>query len=379
MGSFDLKVGAKTLKLDTDGHVYEGENLIGGWATGTGNKILISYTDAGTDAVEVGWSFNTKNQLEISQAGQVIATLKASQEGIPTFSLDNNVLCVDPDGDMMFSFKLSCQYGLDGQGNLVVLINDQRSVIDGYISDTQSRFNFQFVDGDMKLYPSSLIFSGGWKRQDGEDKKVILSFALADPGLQIDGAALVLPSEVQVDPKKNHLAMVYFKNGKQRSLQFAGTLEVGRDLTLRFRIADVKEAGLRSTQIEIATTFLFDKVEGTLKLAVGKITNAADRSQVLEIGGKVSAKFKSGRVDWDFSYRKSTSGTGESVVKLATVLAFEGDKTKFMVKYTRDGKSYALDVTAQYSTAKLDGIVGVKVESGGDAGKVVSAFIGISW
>lgn len=379
MSSFDLKVGAKTLKLDTDGHVFDGENLIGGWSTGTGNKILLTYADAGAEAVDVTWAFNKKNQLEISQAGKVIITLAATQAGIPTFSLENNVLRVDPDGDMMFTFMLNCLYGLDEKGNLIVSINGQSSVIDGYLSDTQSRFNFQFVDGDMKLYPSSLIFSGSWKRVESEDKKVILSFVLADPSLQMGGKALVLPTEVKVDPKKNHLAMVYSKNGKERSLQFAGTLDLGKDLTLRFRIADVKSAGLRSTQIEIATTFLFDKVEGTLKLAVGKITNAADKSQVLEIGGNVSATFKGGKVDWEFSYRKATSGTGVNTVKLATVLAFEGDQTKFMVKYTRDGKNYSLEVTAQYSTATFVATGGVKVEKGGDAGKQVSAFIGISW
>lgn len=381
MNKFTLKTDGGDLTLDTDGSVHDGAgNKIADWSTDDANHVVIKRAaDAAgpaTETLEVGWAFNDKNQLTLSQGGEPVFTIKASTEGVPTFSLEKNVLVVDPDGDRVFTFMLHCLYGLNGDGNLVVSIGGQESVLNGFIADLKSRCRFQFADADLSTFPNSLIFAGAWERVKAAESEVRLHFVLDNAALELKEQPLILPAVVRVDPARNHLAMVYKKNNVERRLQFMGSMEIGANLTLTFRIDDVKESGLRSTKIEVETTFEFDVVQGRLLLHVGKEKTAT--SQVLEIGGSLSATLRNGKLDWEFAYRKATSG-GQSTVKIATALTFSGDKTKFTVKFMRDGKERTMDVTAKFATAKTVVQGGVLVSDGGAGGRRIGAFVGVSW
>ena len=147
------------------------------------------------------------------------------------------------------------------------------------------------------------------------------------------------------------------------------------DFTLSFRIDDVKEGGLRKSRIEVQTTFAFDVVRGNLQLYVGK--ERSDKAQVLEVGGTLSATLRKGQLDWNFAYRKATSG-GKSNVTIATALSFVADNKRILVKYTQNGTTRQLDVTAKFTTDNFTASGGLTIANDAQ-GRQLKAFIGVSW
>lgn len=376
MRQFALKVGNAILTLDTDGSVHDtAANKVADWTT-EGNKIKVRKAGGGADLVDVAWAFNDRNQLTIAQAGKVVFTLAGTTDGLPGFHLDKNRLVVDPDGDRDFSFPLDCLWGLNGDGNLVVSINGKESVLDGFIEDTKSRMRFQFDDKDASSFPNSLVFAGQWERVAQAESEIRLHFVLDDPALEIAAKPMNLPAAVRVDPQRNHLALVYqSKSGGEHRLQFMGSFEIRSDFTLSFRIDDVKEGGLRKSRIEVQTTFAFDVVRGNLQLYVGR--ERSDKAQVLEVGGTLSATLRKGQLDWSFAYRKATSG-GKNNVTIATALSFVADDKRILVKYTQDGKTRQLDVTAKLTTENFTASGGLTIANDAQ-GRQLKAFIGVSW
>lgn len=376
MRQFPLMVGNGILTLDTNGSVHDpAGNKVGDWTT-EGHLIKIRRALGGSDLVDVEWAFNARNQLTIVQGGQLIFTMLNSTDGLPGFHLDGNQLVVDPDGDRDFTFTLACAWGLDGDGNLVMSVNGKESVIDGFIEDTKSRLRFQFDDKDTATFPNSLVFAGQWERVDTATHEIRLHFVLDDPKLEIAGKPLTLPAAVRVDPMRNHLALVYESrsNGTHR-LQFMGSFEIRPDFTLNFRIDDVKDSGLRKSRIEVQTTFAFDVVRGNLQLFVGRERTA--QSQVLEVGGALSAKLKNGQLDWTFAYRKATSG-GQSSVTVATALSFVAKDQSILVKYSQNGTTRQLDVTAKFAASDFVAAGGLSIVNDAQ-GRAVRAFVGVSF
>lgn len=376
MRQFALKVGTAILTLDTDGSVHDtAANKVADWTT-EGNQIKLRKAGGGADLVDVAWAFNDRNQLTIAQAGKVVFTMAGTTDGLPGFHLEKNRLVVDPDGDRDFTFALDCLWGLNGDGNLVVSINGKESVLDGFIEDTKSRMRFQFDDKDASSFPNSLVFAGQWERVAKAESEIRLHFVLDDPALEITAKPMNLPAAVRVDPQRNHLALVYqSKSGGEHRLQFMGSFEIRPDFTLSFRIDHVKEGGLRKSRIEVQTTFAFDVVRGNLQLYVGK--ERSDKAQVLEVGGTLSATLRKGQLDWSFAYRNATSG-GKNNVTIATALSFVADDKRILVKYTQDGKSRQLDVTAKITTESFTASGGLTIANDAQ-GRQLKAFIGVSW
>lgn len=376
MRQFALKVGSAILTLDTNGSVHDtAANKVADWTT-EGNQIKVRKAGGGADLVDVAWAFNDRNQLTIAQAGKVVFTMAGTTDGLPGFHLEKNRLVVDPDGDRDFTFPLDCRWGLNGDGNLVVAINGKESVLDGFIEDTKSRMRFQFDDKDASSFPNSLVFAGQWERVAKAESEIRLHFVLDDPALEIAAKPMNLPAAVRVDPQRNHLALVYqSKSGGEHRLQFMGSFEIRPDFTLSFRIDDVKEGGLRKSRIEVQTTFAFDVVRGNLQLYVGK--ERSDKAQVLEVGGTLSATLRKGQLDWNFAYRKATSG-GKSNVTIATALSFVADNKRILVKYTQNGTSRQLDVTAKFTTDNFTASGGLTIANDAQ-GRQLKAFIGVSW
>lgn len=380
MRSFALQVAGQQLNFDTDGDVQDSaKNVLGRWKTAA-NRIVYTPTGGTAQTIDVDWAFNDKNQLTIAQGGTTVFTLVNTQDGLVGYHLEKNVLFVDPDGDLDFLFQLDCQFGLDGDGNLIVSINGKTSVLDGVIEDTKSRFRFRFDDKEMPSFPSSLVFSGTWERLTGPAlaNEIRLHFALDNPNLELAAHPLNLPAQVQVSRARNHLEMVYqSKSGGERRLQFQGSLEIKPGFTLAFRIDDVKDGGVRRSVIEVETTFDMDIATGFLRLRVGKNVGGAP-GQTIELGGSIKTTLKNGTLSLDFSYRKDSAG-GQSTKTIAAALSFESKAGNVLVvNFTQDGKSSTVDVTSKISTAKFtfDGRLKIKNDA---QGRSLSGFFGLSW
>lgn len=378
MRQFPIQVDGQVLHFDTDGRALDAAaNIVGQWSTAD-NKLQFRPAGGGAaSAVEVGWAFNDSNQLTISQNGVELFAIRETADEMPRYRLVKNELVVDPDGDGDFEFHLGCQFGLNADGNLVLSIGGQESVLDGYIEDSKSRFRFQFFDKPNGLFPSSLVLAGQWERKlAGGDQDIRLHFRLDDPALEIAAQPLDLPAAVKVDPTRNHLALVYqSKNNGERRLQFLGSFELKPGFTLVFRIDDVKDGGVRKSRIEVETNFEFDVAKGALSLFVGR--EKGPNSQVIEVGGTLQAKLKNGALDWTFAYRKSTAG-GQSVTTIATALQFVFDQNRISIAYQQDGKARKLDVTGKIVKENFTLSGGVSIARD-PQGRSLRAFVGVSF
>jgi hypothetical protein len=379
MRQFPLEVGSQLLNFDTDGNVSDSAaNVIGRWSTEANAVKLVRSGGAGSETVDmVSFAFNDKNQLVIAQAGKPVFTLVNTPDGLPTYSVDaKNRLVVDPDGDRDFQFTLEALWGLNTDGNLLVSIGGAESVLDGFLDDNNSRFRFGFDDKESPTVPSRLLLKGGWERKAAVANEIRLHFVLDDPTLEIKSRPLDLPAAVKVDPSRNHLALVYQSKSKgERRLQFAGSFEIRPNMTLVFRIDDVKDAGLRKSRIEVETIFAWDTGTGSLQFFVGK--ESGKGVQKIEVGGALKAQLKGGTLEWTFAYRKATAG-GTTTLALATQLSFVSDKGKLLISYMQDGKVKQFDISGQVDTGKVVFGGGLSIKND-PQGRSVKAFIGVSW
>lgn len=376
MRTFSLDLEGKSCVFDTDGKVHDASaDIVGTWTTTAQNKIKVTKTLGGTVEVAVAWGFNASNQLTISEGGKLKIALNNTTDGLPRLQLKKNVLIVDPDGDGDFEFPLQCLFGMKPDGNLVVSINGSESVLDGYLEDSKSQLCFVFFDKALANFPNSLVFSGAWERK-GKDSEIRLHFVLEDPAMEITAKPLDLPAVVKVDPHTNHLVMQYNSKYGDRQISFLGSFQIKPGWKLEFRIADVKETGLRKSTIEVNTTFEWDSVQGKLALYVGK--TRTQNSQVIEVGGSLSATLKNGvTLNWDFAYKKSTAG-GQSVTTIATAVEFVWKSGKVNIRYTQDGQTKTLDIEAKLVQTNYVLTGGLSIAND-PQGRRLGAFIGVSW
>ncbi len=379
MRNFPLKVSDGTpLLFDTDGRVLDSADKVKGqWRTTPANKILFTKAgDGGTEEIDVAWAFNADNQLVISQAGKPVFTIVESTDGLPRYQLKKNQLVVDPDGDSDFEFTLSCLFGLTAEGNMVLSISGKESLLDGFIEDSKSRFRFQFKDKATDAAPNSLVLTGKWQRRDDVTDSIRLRFVLDDPALEIADKPLFLPQALRIDPLRNHLALVYEKNGKERRLQFLGSLEIKPNFTLVFRIDDVNDGSVRKSSITVESTFEFDRFQGQLTFFVGK--EKTPTSQMLQVSAKLSAVLKNNAtLEWTIDYAKSAAG-GTSRTVFATSLHFEAEGKKFFVSYRQAGKDKRLEVTAKIEKENFTFSGGVEIINDAQ-GRRLKAFVGVAF
>lgn len=379
MRQFSLKVAGGPLQFDTDGSVADSAaRVTGHWTVNPkNNRIVYRPNDGDEVEVDVGWVFNADNQLVVTQAGKSVFTLVETTDGLPRYQLRKNQLVVDPDGDGDFEFTLACLFGLDGDGNLVVSINGKESVIDGYIEDSKSRLRFQFKDKSSGAFPNSLVLSGKWERIAAAADAVRLHFVLDDPALEIAAKPLNLPDAVRIDPRRNHLALVYqSKSHGERRLQFLGSLEIKPNFTLVFKIDDVKDGGVRKSTITVESTFEFDHFQGKVAFFVGKTRTPT--SQKLEVSGALSMKVRDQfTLDLSFDYVSSTAG-GKTTVALATAVRFEAKGTQIVLSYQQQGQRRQLDVTAKLQKTDFDVSGGVTIAND-PQGRTLKAFVGVAF
>jgi hypothetical protein len=378
MKRIPVQVNATTWYLITDGSVADSTqaNRVGRWTTNDETHVVITPDSGEETVVEVAWRFNERNQLTLSQ-GDTELIVFAGPDAHPSFYLAKNVLQVDPDGDGDFEFPLACVWGLNPDGSLQVSIRGVESKIDGFVEDGHSRLRYRFYDKDTEVFANSLVFSGRWERT-GDKNKLQLRFRLDDQDLEHPDLPLVLPGDVRVDPKRNHLLFTYHSASYgTRQLQFQGSLQLRPDWTLSFSIKDFTDAstGVRKSRIDVATTFQWDRVEGGLELFVGK--TATPTGQKLEIGGRLQAKIGTKGLDWTFAYLKDTTGA-KPVITVATAAKFVWKDGEVWLSYERSGVVTKAQVTAKLVKENFTLEGGVAIEND-PQGRRLAGFLGVRW
>jgi hypothetical protein len=382
MKKFALESGGNILYCGTDGSVADAAHVIGKWTTTNDNKIRITANTGTSTEIKVDWSFNNSNQLSIAQNGKEVIRLTGTDIS-PRYSLAKNILQVDPDGDMDFTFPLNCTWGLTDTAKLKVTINGTVSEVDGYLEDNKSRFRFWFYDKERPIAPSNLIFDGKWESVDKVGKAVVtvtdqvrLHYVLDDLSLEDTKAPLILPGNAKVDPKRNHLYFTYnYATHGTRTLNFEGSLQIKSNWTLSFAIRDTQGGGVRKSRIEVATTFDWDRGSGTIQLYVGNTKSAG--GQKLEIGGTIKAKIGATGINMAFDYLKDTAG-GVQTITLAASVTFESKNGAIVVSYTIAGKNWKLDITAKLVKEDFVLVGGVAI-SNDTQGRRLGGFVGIRW
>lgn len=379
MQTFSLPINGLQCRFDTDGVVSKPDgHEFGKWTT-VDNALSVKPA-AGGDALKipVDWAFNGNNQLTVGKGGTELMAFAASTDGLPRLQLRNNVLFVDPDGDGDFSFQLACKFGLNAaNGNLVVSISGKESEIDGYLADTQSRFRFEFPDKSFPAgVPNAFVLAGTWEPA-GKKDEIRLHFVPKGADLEIANKPLTLPGQLKVDPRRNHLELFYQSNsfGAKR-LQFAGSLEIKKGWKLVFRIDNASDGSLKSTTIEVESTFEWDGGQGALVLKVGKAKSST--AQQITVGGRLQATFDSGTsLRWDFDYINSKTGS-KSTTNLATALQFVSKNAEVFIEYRKDGETVSKKITGKL--VQDDFVLSGGIEVVNDPnGRRVGAFLGVSW
>lgn len=381
MQTFALPIDGAQCKFDTDGIVTDSSNnIMGKWTTTADNKLKVTKTAGGAVELAVDWGFNASNQLTIASAGTLLVALRNSPGNSPRFSLEKNVLVVDPDGDQDFRFQLQCKFGITLTGNLIIAFGGAAAnELDGYLSDVKSRFRFEFNDKESKGVANALVLSGEWIQDQKSTGEIRMQFKLPDAIQSIDGKPLLLPAALKVNPDKNNLEFVYEKNGVTRSIQFLGSLQIREGWRLEFTVNYESNGASKKLLVTVDTTWNWDAAQGGAKLYVGKKKSAT--SQEITVGGSFKhTMIKSGTtIGLDFEYTKSTAG-GLTSTKIAASVEFESKDSKIFVVFKKDtaSKAQSLEITGklQKDDFVLNGGILITDEP---SGRRVGVFLGISF
>ncbi|MEO8368643.1 MAG: hypothetical protein ABI806_05560 [Candidatus Solibacter sp.] len=311
MRTFQLKSGANTFTLGVDGSVVLSEADAGKWSTSNDNQIVIT-NGAATTPIPVDWVWTPDNHLVIQQAGAVVFDVNGSTTSQPDFRLASAVLMVKPESESPFEFPVRPKWGLTKTHDLEMTVNGKASTIDGIISDTNSAFKFNFVDKKEIIEKFTLNFKGGWKDDPDEDDpaRVIYEYDIApDPSnpASPNKAVFKLPNKLVVDNNFNVLSYSYDKAGRTRSVALVGQFNVSQ-FEMSYAIERKSAADGVSTTLKFEINVKGSTQDGKLVFELKKKSGAAPET-TLAIGGKYSAKFKSGVLTVAFGFKQKTVAT----------------------------------------------------------------------
>lgn len=298
MATFKLGKGADILDMGTDGTVSQGGQVIGNWRTTADNNIQVKNHDGVSKVVPVTWGF-TGNQLAVYDGSTKVFDFQADANTRVGFELNNGVLRFTPDRLAGFAFDLRCDFALQTNHDLEIVIGTRKSKLTGFIEDAdrQNRFLYIFKDAVHPLLMQRLQFAGKWEAPaTGE---AALRFIYTDK----DGKEQVfeMPGNLTINRSTNQLSYEYTKGGK-KSFQFDGVFSVTPDFQLVYSIGRTQNSsgGVVTTEsvISIGAKFNNSKFSGDLEFEVKKtdgttttLTLAGTFAGVLSPNLKVVAGF----------------------------------------------------------------------------------------
>ena len=378
MARFTITSSGIVYSVDSNGTVSTADGKQGTWSTNAENKIVAKISGSSDVKLDVEWAFNASNQLCIQNAGQILFNFTSG--GIrPRYRLQENVLQVRPSGDFSFEFSLHCKWELDDKVNLKVTISKTTSVIDGWVDDKKSRFLYWFRDKQSASAPFILEFAGAWERDASVPDAVQLVFNYTAEGVK---GVFKVPSKALVDAARNQVYVEYEKNGVTRRIEMRGSVEISPNLDLVFTISrQTNSAGgvvTQETKIQVATTFQFENLSGTLELYVGKTVTPT--TQKLTIGGAFKVSFGDKGLNLNFAYSKSSEIGVSSTIALAINGKFTWNEGKNVLEfsYVKNGAQQTITLQSNFMLGNVRTELGLNVTKNGKQFGVYG-FFGISW
>jgi hypothetical protein len=287
MAKFTLISGNETLDFDSDGSVSQADTAVGNWRTTPDNQIQVKKQDGSSSVFDVGWKFNSDNQLILTSGTKEVFNFQSDTSVTPGFELRKGVLRFTPNRLSGFSFELRGEWDLVGNHDLQLTINDRSTKIVGFINDAEkkNRFLYIFKDNKRPLLLHRLQFEGRWTTPPTKEAALKFFYNREDGTEDV----FELPGDLTIDKTTNQLRYEYTKNGK-KSFDFEGALSVGPDFQVTYLIARTQtqtgETVVNESQIQIGAVLSKANFTGNLELSVRKSDGG---STTLTIGGSFTA------------------------------------------------------------------------------------------
>lgn len=379
MRTFDLTSGADKLTLNDAGQVTKAGAALGTWSTNDKNQIVVSETGGATSAIDVDWRFDGNNHLCISQAGALAFDVNGDKTSKPELRLDRAVLFVKPVESASFEFSIHPTWSLTATHDLAMTVNGKTSSIDGVINDRNSAFRFRFVDKLEVIETFSLLFKGVWKNSPdpAQPAGVIYEY-------EIDGApapgVFTLPNKLVVDNNTLVLAYNYDKDGRTQSTQLVGNFSLDA-FELNFTIERKSAAEGTSTMLKFDVDIKGQSVDGKVTFALKRTDTGAVTTTELTIGGKFTARFKSGVLTIGLLFSQRTiGGTVASKELMFTGTLVHRGGTTFMWELKAGTSSTSITIAAdQIQLGAVTASTKVTLKTSGGETKAVQALFGISF
>ncbi|HTD21422.1 MAG TPA: hypothetical protein VK738_02140 [Terriglobales bacterium] len=340
MADFSLTNGTDTLDFDIQGNVTRAGASFGAWTVADDAQISVTDNTGTTTTIPVVWQFNTGNQLELRQSGNVVFNFHANANVRPDLQVANGVLHIAPDQNGVFFFSLHGDWSMDNQFNLIFTVASVKSTINGILRDTDSsEFIYIFITQGPVARNYELDFTGKWE-QNGSGLDVDFRY-------DKDGGAsgtIQLPPGLTMDPVKNILVYTYNKGTHKGSLELAGSIRVNSNFSVTYVLDQQDQAGIQSTTFSLAAQIKTDTVgEGNLHLLIQR----TDGSQTIEIGGDYHGAIAGLDLTVGFNYKRTVSGT-----TIHDSVAFDGkvvnpnNGNQFTWNFEMGGNQISVDITA---------------------------------
>jgi len=309
MASFKLG----TFDLDVTGHVLSG----GSWKTEPDNRIKVVNGAGNSTTFDVGWSFNSNNQLELSAGGQSLFNFGADKTTTPRFELRNAVLRVTPNITDPFFFELRGEWGLTPTHDMEFTpVGGSLSTLAGFINSPDGKFIFFFADKKRPLLQHKLGFVGAWDTSQKAEGQLAFDFRREDG----TSDRFELPAKITVNKGTNQLRYEYKKGGLQ-AIDLDGTLIVNEDFTISYhlsrRLSQTGEVMVAETTLSFGAVFQKKNFTGDLELTLTK--DGTPGTTKLSITGKFTGVIGKTNVAVGFTFDQVRNGQ-----KLTTTFGFAG-------------------------------------------------------
>jgi hypothetical protein len=311
--SFQLKKGSSIFDLELDGKVSKAGADAGRWSVTKDKycRILITKSDGTQQTLDVNWKFED-NQLRLYDGTTEVYNFQNA--GSPKFNVsDKAVLQVFPKSGEDFNFELRGEWDLTSEFDLSLSINGSSSVIDGYVDNNASIFEYWFGD-NKDMY--RLNFTGQWDGrpvENGRDGSVMMSFWFE----REDGSRdeFSLPASATFNRTINQFQFEFQKADGVTNckLTLAGLINVGKDSRITYAISAQKQGGTQkvfASEIKIAAVMVTDNIDAALeiKYAFMKKDGTVSQNELT-----ISGQFKFDKASLQIVFRYSAQGKSRSI------------------------------------------------------------------
>jgi hypothetical protein len=379
MRTFDLMSGTDTLTLNDAGQVTKAGAPLGTWSTNDKNQIVVSEIGGGAAAIDVDWRFDGNNHLCIDQAGALAFDVNGDNTSKPELRLDRAVLFVKPVESAGFEFSIHPTWDLTATHDLAMTVNGKTSTIDGVINDRNSAFRFRFVDKLEVIETFSLAFKGVWRNSPDPAQPAGVIYEYEIDGSPAPGV-FALPNQLIVDNNTLVLAYNYDKDGRTQSTQLVGNFSLDI-FELNFTVERKSAAEGTSTTLKFDVDVKGQSVDGKVTFALKRTDTGAVTTTELAIGGKFTARFKSGVLTIGLLFSQRTiGGTVASKELMFTGTLVHRGGTTFMWELKAGTGSTAITIAADHiQLSAVTASTQVTLQTSGGETKAVQALFGMSF